>query len=82
MEKMQIKEKVKEIMAKVFNVELSSIGDDASPDTIENWDSLRHMNFIISLEEGFGVEIGDEQITQMLNLELIVIVLQELLGGG
>lgn len=69
--------KVKEVMARVFGVELSAIGDNASPDTIENWDSLRHMNLVLALEEEFEVELTDEQTVEILSYPLIKIVLQE-----
>lgn len=67
-----MKDKVKEIIARVFNLEANSIGDDASPDNILHWDSLNHMNLIVSLEEEFDIRFTDEEIIEMLNLELIV----------
>lgn len=76
-----MEQKVKEIMTKVFNVDISAIKDNASPDTIERWDSLHHMVLVVALEEEFGVEIRDEQINEMLNYRLILIILKELLHG-
>ena len=70
-------DKVKQIMAQVFEVPLDTVPDDASPDTIKSWDSLRHMNLVLAMEEEFGVQFTDEQIVQMLSLELIVHTLQE-----
>jgi len=69
--------KLKELMARVFGVEVTAIGDDASPDTIENWDSLRHMNLVLALEEEFGIELTDEQTVEILSYQLIKIVLRE-----
>ena len=73
-----MEEKVKEIMGKVFGVDPAAVGEDSSPDTIDNWDSLRHMNLILALEEEFGVEIRDDQINEMLNYRLVVLTMEEL----
>lgn len=73
-----MEKRVKEVMSKIFNVDVNKVGDDASPDTIEDWDSLHHMNLILALEDEFKVVFSDEQINEMLNFKLILVVLQEL----
>ena len=30
-------------------------------DTVEQWDSLRHMNLVLSIEDEFGITIPDEE---------------------
>jgi acyl carrier protein len=69
--------KIREIMAQVFNVPEVSIDSLSSPDTIESWDSLRHMNLVTALEEEFNVRFTYEQISEMLNFSLIIEVLKE-----
>jgi acyl carrier protein len=70
-------QQLKEVLARVFKVDVSSITEDASPDTIENWDSLRHMSLVLVLEEEFGVELTDDQVVEILSYKLIKIVLME-----
>ena len=41
-------EKLYEIVANVFNVELSKINDETSPENLEQWDSF---NFYVLLDE-------------------------------
>lgn len=75
---MQFQEhKLKEVLARIFNVSIDTITADASPDTIENWDSLRHMNLVLALEEEFGVDLTDDQVVEIISYKLIKIVLQE-----
>jgi acyl carrier protein len=75
---MQIQEqKLKEVLARIFNVGISTIDEDASPDTIETWDSLRHMSLVLALEEEFGVELTDDQVVEVISYKLIKIVLRE-----
>ena len=71
--------KIKEVMSAVFEIPIESIADDASSDNIENWDSLRHLNLILALEEEFGVSIPDEEVGNLVNYKLIELVINDLL---
>jgi acyl carrier protein len=70
-------QKLRELLSKIFEVPLSAISENASPDTIETWDSLRHMNLVVALEQAFDVELSDDQVVEILSYKLIRIVLQE-----
>ena len=72
-----MEERIKSVMSSVFNVPKGVIQSDASPDTIDSWDSLKHMNLIIGLEEEFDIEFDDEDIGNLLNYELIKIHIEE-----
>jgi acyl carrier protein len=71
--------KIKQVMSAVFEVTVESISDNASSDNIENWDSLRHLNLILALEEEFGVSIPDEEVGNLVNYKLIELVINDLL---
>lgn len=71
--------KIKQVMCAVFEIPVESISDDASSDNIDNWDSLRHLNLILALEEEFGVSIPDEEVGNLVNFKLIKLVINELL---
>ena len=73
-----MEEKVSEIMSSVFGIPKEQINLNSSPDNIENWDSLRHMNLVVALEEEFGVSFSDDQMSELLNYQLIVLTLKEL----
>lgn len=72
-----MKEQIKQIMAAVFETDAGKIPDDASPNTFENWDSLRLINLVTALEEEFEIEFEEEEIGEMLNLELITLMVSE-----
>ncbi|MEO5572034.1 MAG: acyl carrier protein [Bacteroidia bacterium] len=67
----QTSDKIKNIMSTIFNVDKSAINDDSSPETVETWDSLQHMNMIVALEEEFGIIFNDDQITSMLDFKSV-----------
>ena len=70
--------KIKEVMSAVFEIPLESISDDSSYDNIENWDSLRHLNLILALEEEFEVSIPDEEVGNLVNYKLIELIINDL----
>lgn len=76
---MSMEEEVKSVVAQVMEVPVDLVNADSSPDTIATWDSLKHMNLVLALEQTFGVTFSEEQIAEMLNVGIIVLTLKELL---
>jgi acyl carrier protein len=64
-------ELIKEIMAQVFQIAAESIVEDTSPDSVERWDSLKHMQLIMALEDEFGIEFPDDVIPELLSFTAI-----------
>jgi acyl carrier protein len=71
--------KLKQVMATLLSVDVTTIDSKASMDTIPTWDSLRHMNLVLALEEEFRVSIPDEDVGNITSYKLIKLVLEELL---
>jgi len=69
--------KLKEVLANVFGVDSSSIGDNTSVDTVKEWDSLKHLTLVLALESEFNISFTEEQTVQILNYPLIKAVLEE-----
>lgn len=69
-------------MATLLRVPVESIGEDTSMDTVKGWDSLRHMNLVLAIEEEFKVSIPDEDAANITSYPLIKLVLQDLLKDG
>ena len=72
-----IEDKIKALMAVVFEIPGGEIRAESSPETIESWDSLKHMNLVVALEEEFGIIFDDDEIIQMLNFALIALIVKE-----
>ena len=49
----------------LFGVPADRIGPASSPQTIETWDSIQHLNLVLALEERFGLQLSPEEIEQM-----------------
>ncbi len=79
MEASSLRQKVIQIVSQVMGVPEEEIGDEYSINTVEVWDSLKHMNLVLALEEEFGVQFSDEKIVEMLSVAQIVEAVHELI---
>lgn len=64
-------ERIKKIMSGILEIPVTGIDDNASPEVIDRWDSLRHMQLILALEEEFRITFPDEKIPTLLSFESI-----------
>lgn len=59
---------VREIASDLFNIPAAQLGPAASPETIPDWDSVQHLNFVLALEQRFEVQFAPEDIEAMRSL--------------
>ena len=45
-----------------------SITAESSPQSIESWDSMQHLNLVLAIEERFGVRFEPEEMEEMKNV--------------
>ena len=70
-----------EILCVLKNVlGLESATTALSQQNCDKWDSLRHLNLIVELEEEFGVEFESEEISEMKSFEDIRRLLTDKIG--
>ena len=77
-----IEDRIKNVMSAVFEIPTEEIKDESSPDTIESWDSLKHMNIVLALEEEFNVQFTDDEIIELISMKLIMVIIREKLSGN
>lgn len=70
---------IQQIMSNVFDIPLEQITVDSSQDDISAWDSLKHLNLVVSLEEEFDIVFPIEEIGNLLSFKLIEVIVKELL---
>lgn len=63
-----MREKIINIVSRVFEVEVNENTDQKNCDA---WDSLRHLNLIIELEDEFNISFEPEEIAQLKSIALI-----------
>jgi acyl carrier protein len=72
-----MRERIKQVMARTFQVPVTKIPDDASIDEFPAWDSLGHLEFMLALEMEFAVTISTEDILELLWLDAVEDYLKE-----
>lgn len=75
-----MKQRILQVMSDVFDEPLENINEDASQDNIEGWDSLKHLDLVVALEEEFEITIPVEEVGNLVSFKLIVLVVKELLA--
>jgi acyl carrier protein len=72
----EIRNRAKIVLAKVLKTEISTITDDISQTSLSDWDSLRHMNVVIGLENEFNMEFEDSELPKLTSLPLMVAAIE------
>ena len=68
---------IQQIMADVFQKSEEQISIDSTQDDIDSWDSIKHLNLIVALEEEFGIELPIEEIGNLISFKLISLIVKE-----
>ena len=74
---MNIEENVKEIIAKVLEVEVSQINDDTAIGDIPEWDSLSHIQIVSAIEKEFGFNFTPDVMMDLEDVSDIVAAVEE-----
>ena len=53
---------LKELLAKVFDVNKEDINDESSPENIDSWDSFNGLMLVSELEDNFNVKFTIEEV--------------------
>jgi len=75
-------ERLREVVAAMLELDVADVDDDTSTDTVRTWDSVRHMNLVIALEQAFDITIPDDDVATMTSYPIVRAVVEEQLGGG
>ena len=62
---MNISDRLLTIFIDLFNINNSIPYNHIRPDKISQWDSLNHLNLIISIENEFGINIEPEDFPKL-----------------
>jgi acyl carrier protein len=72
-----IEETVQKLLAEALNVQPSQIHPDLAYGDLPEWDSMGHMNVMMTLEEHFAVQITTETIALLTSVPAICAYLKE-----
>lgn len=69
--------KVEALLADVLQIPAEQINDDLAMKDLDAWDSLKHMELIVGLEQQFDVQLTFDEIVAMQSVSEIKRVLGE-----
>lgn len=75
MSREEIYEKLNEVFRNMFDDDSIVLNDNTTSDDIEDWDSLEHINLLVSVEQEFGIKFNMNEVTNMKNVgEMVDII--------
>ncbi len=74
---MELDRRLQLVFTSVFGPEIGDLSGHDSPTTVAGWDSVSHLNLILSLEAEFGVQFEAEEIASLNSVQTIRERLQE-----
>jgi acyl carrier protein len=72
---------VRGIASDILGVQSDKITAESSPETMENWDSIQHLNLVLAIEEKFGVQLAPEEMEQIKNVGLVAALVEKKLSS-
>ncbi|MBX7099997.1 MAG: acyl carrier protein [Myxococcaceae bacterium] len=73
----QVNQRVRQLLSDVLGVPVEQIGEKATRDDFQNWDSAANVQLLMAIEGEFGVTLSVDDAADLLSVELIVAILTE-----
>jgi acyl carrier protein len=71
MSKLEIAEEVRQVIADVFALGLGDVGPSTASRDIPDWDSVRHLDVVMALEQQFACSFSPEEMAEMTTVPAI-----------
>lgn len=80
MEKEKVYEKLNGIFRDVLDNETIHLTDETTARDIAEWDSVSHIDLVVTIEEEFGVSFSMQEVNELKNVGEMVQLLQQKIG--
>jgi len=64
-----MEQKLKTVMADIFEISIDQINASTTMENIEAWDSLKHIELIAAIEEKFEIVLETEEMIEMISFK-------------
>lgn len=79
MNRNQVYQKLTTLFQDVFDDEEVTIADETTAQDVEGWDSLAHVNLMVSIEQCFGIKFKTSEMAHLTNVgELVNLITEKL----
>jgi acyl carrier protein len=77
-----VREQLAEIFAAVLGCDPASLRDSDSNETVAGWDSVNHMQLLLTVEDAFGVQFAPEEFAELTTFGALRARLEASRNGG
>ncbi len=70
-------QRIDSLLAENLGLKAGEIGDDVAMKDVGSWDSLKHMELIVAIEQTFDLQLSFDEIVTMANVGEIKRVVRE-----
>lgn len=79
MSREEVFEKLTKIFQEYFDDDAIELNEETTADDIEDWDSLEHINLIVTIEKQFNMKFSMGEVTTMKNVgEMVTIIMDRI----
>ena len=71
MSSQQVPSSLRNIFADVLEISPDEVTSETCVATVDNWDSFRHLQAILAIEDEYGVQFDPQRIAQLTTVALI-----------
>ena len=75
-------EQVQAIASDIFGIPPTGITAESSPETVDTWDSIQHLNLVLAIEERFRVQLSPEEIQEMKSVGAVAALVESKLRSS
>lgn len=69
-------QQVYSIVSDLFLVPVEDLRPESSPETIESWDSMQHLNLVLDLESTFDIKFSPTEVEDMKSIASVVAIIE------
>ncbi len=71
MSSQQVPSSLRDILADVLEISPDEVTPETGVETVDNWDSFRHLQAILAIEGEYGVQFDPQRIAELTTVALI-----------
>jgi acyl carrier protein len=71
MSSQQVPSSLRDILADILEISPEQVTPDLTMETVESWDSFRHLQAILAIEGEYGVQFDPQRIPELTSVSLL-----------
>lgn len=73
----QVPSSLRDIVADTLEITPEEVTPETSIESVESWDSFRHLQLVLSVEGEYGVQLDPQQVPELTNVAKLQAALQK-----